>query len=216
MLALLLTLIAAPLPPAQGSGKGEVEGAALARRVHAFYAHTRDFSSTFAQHYSYAALDKIEDSTGTVRIKKPGLVRWDYARPEARSLYLQGRTLWIWKPEDKEAVVNRNFGGEQLSSAFTFLWGKGDLLREFVPRAVERPKTLPDGDALELKPKKPVPGVVKLLFVVAKSGQVLASVVTNPQGDVNQIVFTGAQIDQGLDDSLFHFEPPKGAYVQEL
>ena len=209
MLAILLTLLATTAQPAP-------DGTALAKRIQAFYAHTRDFTAAFAQHYSYAAMGRVEDSTGTVRIKKPGLVRWDYDKPEVRSLYLQGKTLWIWKPEDKEAVVNRSFGGEQLSSAFTFLWGRGDLLKEFEPRAVARPKDLPEGDALELKPKKPVPGVVKLLFVVGKTGQVVASVVTNPQGDVNQIVFSNTKIDQGLDDALFHFEPPKGAYVQEL
>ena len=56
----------------------------------------------------------------------------------------------------------------------------------------------------------------KLLFVVGKDGQVLASVVRNPQGDMNQIVFTDARVNHGLPDSLFHFEPPKGAYVQEF
>ena len=63
---------------------------------------------------------------------------------------------------------------------------------------------------------KPVPGVQKLLFVVGKDGQVLASVVTNAQGDVNQMIFSETRVDQGLPDSLFHFEPPKGAYVQEF
>lgn len=189
---------------------------ALARRVQAFYAHTKDFSAQFAQHYTYAAMGTVQDSTGTVRVKKPGAVRWDYDKPEARSIYLEGKTLWIWKPEDKEVDVNRHFGGDQLSSAFTFLWGKGDLLSEFTPRSAEHPPDLPAGDALELVPKKPVPGVQKLIFIVGRDGQVLASVVTNPQGDVNQIVFSGAKVDQALPDSLFHFEPPKGAYVQEL
>ena len=78
------------------------------------------------------------------------------------------------------------------------------------------PPGLPKGDALELTPLKPTPGVEKLLFVVAKDGQVLASVVTNSQGDVNQIVFGEAKVDQGLPESLFHFIPPKGAYVQEF
>jgi outer membrane lipoprotein carrier protein len=124
--------------------------------------------------------------------------------------------LWIWRPDDQEAQVKRNFGGDQLSSAFTFLWGKGDLLKEFSPKALPAQKDLPPGDALELTPVKPVAGVQKLVFVVGKDGQVLASVVTNPQGDVNQIVFSAAQVNQGLPDSLFHFEPPKGAYVQEF
>ncbi len=195
---LLLALLAAADP-----------GRALAQRVQHFYAHTKDFSAHFAQHYTYVAMGRTEDSEGTVQVKKPGFVRWDYDKPDKRTIYVEGKTLWIWRPDDKEAQVKRDFGGDQLSSAFTFLWGKGDLLKEFTPKAL-------DGDKLELTPKKPVPGVAKLLFTVGKDGQVLSSVVTNPQGDVNQIVFSAAKVDQGLKDSLFHFEPPKGAYVQEF
>jgi outer membrane lipoprotein carrier protein len=208
MTALLAALLVAV--PAKDPGR------AIARRVQAFYAQTKDFSAGFRQHYTYVAIGRVEDSEGVVQVKKPGMVRWDYAKPDRRTLYIEGRTLWIWRPDDQEAQVKRDFGGEQLSSAFTFLWGKGNLLKDFSPRAVPAPEGLPKGDALELTPIKAMPGVEKLLFVVAKDGQVLASVVTNPQGDVNQIVFTEAKIDQGLSDSLFHFEPPKGAYVQEL
>jgi outer membrane lipoprotein carrier protein len=207
MALLLALLIAAPAKdPAR----------AIARRVQAFYARTKDFSATFRQHYTYLAIGRTEDSEGLVRVKKPGLVRWDYAKPEKRTLYLKARTLWIWRPDDQEAQVKRDFGGDQLSSAFTFLWGKGDLLKEFSPKAVVPPPGLPAGDGLELTPLKPAPGVEKLLFVVGKDGQVLASVVKNPQGDVNQMVFGDASVDQGLPDSLFEFAPPKGAYVQEF
>jgi outer membrane lipoprotein carrier protein len=207
-MALLLALLLAA--PAKDPAR------AIARRVHAFYAQTRDFSASFHQHYLYVSLGRAEDSEGIVQVKKPGLVRWDYAKPEKRTLYLEGKTLWTWRPDDQEAQVKRNFGGEQLSSAFTFLWGKGDLLKEFAPRAVPAPEGLPHGEGLELKPLKPTPGVQKLLFVVGKEGQVLASVVTNSQGDVNQIVFSDPKANQGLPDSLFHFEPPKGSYVQEF
>ena len=212
-LALACLLLAAPQKPAP---KAKDPAQELAKRVQHFYAHTKDFSAKFAQHYTYVAMGRVEDSAGTVQVKKPGLVRWDYQKPDARTLYVENKTLWIWRPEDKEAQVKRNFGGDQLSSAFTFLWGQGDLLKEFSPATAAKQPGLPDGDALELTPKKPVAGVQKLVFVVAKDGQVLASVVTNPQGDVNQIVFTESKVDQGLADPLFHFEPPKGAFVQEF
>lgn len=207
MLLLLAMLLASP---------PKDHARALAQRIQRFYAHTRDFSASFAQHYTYLAMGRVEDSSGSVQVKKPGAVRWDYQKPDKRTLFVEGRTLWIWRPEDQEAQVKRDFGGDQLSSAFTFLWGKGDLLREFSPRVARQPAGLPQGDALELTPIKKVAGVSSLLFVVGKDGQVLASVVTNPQGDTNQIVFSDAKVDQGLPDSLFHFEPPKGAYVQEL
>ena len=213
MLLLLALLVAAPqkkpAPPHDAAR-------ALAQRVRHFYAHTRDFSANFAQRYTYLAMGRVEDSAGTVQVKKPGSVRWDYQKPDKRSMFVQGRTLWIWRPDDKEAQVKRDFGGDQLSSAFTFLWGKGDLLKEFSPATAPQPDGLPRGDTLQLTPVKPVAGVAKLLFVVGKDGQVLASVVTNPQGDVNQIVFSESKVDQGLPDALFHFEPPKGAYVQEF
>ena len=143
-MALLLALLLAA--PAKDPAK------AIARRVQAFYAQTKDFSASFRQHYTYVAIGRTEDSEGLVRVKKPGLVRWDYAKPEKRTLYLQGKTLWIWRPDDQEAQVKRDFGGDQLSSAFTFLWGKGDLLKEFSPRAVAPPPGLPAGDGLELSP----------------------------------------------------------------
>src|SRR5881628_2134790 len=94
-----------------------------------------------------------------VPAKNPGRVRWDYAKPDRRTLYIEDRTLWIWRPDDQEAQVKRDFGGEQLSSAFTFLWGKGNLLKDFSPRSVAVPEGLPPGDALELTRLKPVAGV---------------------------------------------------------
>jgi outer membrane lipoprotein carrier protein len=207
-MALLLSLLLAA--PAKDPAT------AIARRVQAYYAQTKDFSASFHQRYTYVSIGRVEDSEGTVQVKKPGFVRWDYVRPDRRTLYLSGKTLWIWRPEDQEAQVKRDFGGDQLSSAFSFLWGKGDLLKEFSPKAVPPPAGLPVGDGLQLTPRKPTPGVQKLVFVVAKDGQVLASVVTNPQSDVNQIVFSDPKVNQGLADSLFRFEPPKGAYVQEF
>jgi outer membrane lipoprotein carrier protein len=207
MILLFALLLAAPArDPARS----------LAQRVHAYYAQTKDFSAAFRQHYTYAAIGRVEDSEGLVQVKKPGLVRWDYAKPERRTLYIEGKTLWIWRPDDQEAQVKRDFGGDQLSSAFTFLWGKGDLLKEFSPRVAPVPAGLPAGEGLELTPLKPTPGVQKLLFVVARNGQVLASVLTNAQGDVNQIVFSEPKVNQALADDLFRFTTPKGTYVQEL
>src|SRR2546421_8742773 len=187
MAALLLALLLAV--PARDPGR------ALAQRVQAFYAHTRDFSASFRQHYTYVAIGRTEDSEGLVQVKKPGLVRWDYASPDRRTLYIEGRTLWIWRPDDQEAQVKRDFGGEQLSSAFTFLWGKGNLLKEFSPKSVPVPPGLPPGDGLELTPLKPVAGVPHLLLVVAKDGHGLTRVVTNPQGNTHHVLISQPKID---------------------
>src|SRR5207245_10967094 len=102
MAALLLALLLAV--PAKDPGR------ALAQRVQAFYAHSKDFSASFRQHYTYVAIGRTEDSEGVVQVKKPGLVRWDYANPDRRTLYIEGRTLWIWRPGGQHAQGNGELG----------------------------------------------------------------------------------------------------------
>ena len=192
------------------------QGRLLAGRVQKYYGRSKDFSAAFAQRYSYLALGRVDEKTGLVQVKKPGLVRWEYKTPESKLLVLDGSAFWQWAPEDNQVVVKRNVQATELSSAFTFLWGKGDLLSEFSPKAIALPEGMPKGEALELLPKKPGGSVQKLVFSVDAKGQVVASQVTDAQGNENRLVFSEAKVDQKLPDALFKFEVPKGASVQEL
>ncbi len=188
--------------------------AATAQRVQRHYERIKDFSATFAQTSSYPTFGNVKKAAGKVFLKKPDLLRWQY--DDGRLIVLDGKALWNWNPEDKEAQVKRGFGTGQVPPEFAFLFGKGRLLDRFTVRAVPRPPDLPAGDVIELTPREPSAEVQKLLFSVGADGRVLASVLTNGQGDTNQLVFSEAKVNARLPDKLFRFEPPKGAYVQEL
>jgi len=188
--------------------------AAIALRVQRHYERIQDFSARFAQTSTYPTFGNVKNATGKVFLKKPVLLRWQY--DDGRLIVIDGKELWNWNPEDKEAQVKRGFGADQVPSEFAFLFGKGKLLDRFTVRSVARPGDLPPGEAIELVPRKPSADVQRLLFVVDKRGQVLASVLTNGQGDVNQLVFTEVKVNSGLSDSLFRFDPPKDAHVQVL
>lgn len=216
--------LAAPAAAAPGAKKAaapatpEAQGEALARRVQRFYARARDFSAAFQQTYDYVAFGRQEARAGTVRVKKPGLVRWEYDQPEKKLLVIDGKSFWSYVPEDNQVMVKRDLKGNEASAAFSFLWGRGDLLAEFSARKVEPPAGLPagtQGEALELLPKKPG-SVQRVVFVVDPKGAVLASVLTDAQGNLNRLVFVDGKLDQRLDGKLFVFEVPKGASVQEL
>jgi len=198
------------------SAKEAAEGRKIALRVQRFYGKRRDFQAAFAQRYTYAALGRAEEKSGVVQVKRPGLLRWEYAAPDKRLLVLDGKAFWQWSPDDNQVSVKRDVRGEQLSSAFTFLWGKGDLLGEFVPRALALPAGLPQGDAVLLLPKQSGGSVQQIIFSVDKQGRVLASVVTDAQGNENRLIFSDAKIDQKLPDTTFQFTPPAGANVEEL
>src|SRR5712671_1412340 len=204
----VLLAAAAHAAPAQDPAAG------VARRVQRHYERIKDFSASFAQTSTYPTFGNVKNATGKVFLKKPVLLRWQY--DDGRLIVIDGKELWSWNPEDKEAQVKRGFGADQVPSEFAFLFGKGKLLDRFTVRSAPHPEGLPAGDTIELVPRKPSADVQKLLFVVDKRGQVLASVLTNGQGDVNQLVFSEVKVNAGLPDSLFHFEPPKDAHVQVL
>ncbi len=175
-----------------------------------FYGKRRDFQAAFAQRYTYAALGRTKEKSGVVQVKRPGLLRWEYAAPDKRLLVLDGKAFWQWSPDDNQVSVKRDVRGEQLSSAFTFLWGKGDLLKDFVPRALALPEGLPAGDAVLLVPKESGGSVQQIIFSVDKQGRVLASVVTDAQGNENRLIFSNAKIDQKLPTQTSNSRRPRG------
>jgi outer membrane lipoprotein carrier protein len=203
-------LVAAATAPARPKDPAT----AIAQRVQRYYERIKDFSAAFAQTSTYPTFGNVTKAAGKVFLKKPDLLRWEY--DDGRLIVLDGTKLWNWNPEDKEVQVKSGFGPDQVPPEFAFLFGRGKLLDRFNVRAVPRPPELPGGEAIELVPKKPSPDVQKLLFTVDGKGQVLATVLTNGQGDLNQLVFREAKVNSSLPGSLFRFEPPKDAHIQEL
>src|SRR5207237_9106842 len=128
-------LVVALLPAAPAQDP-EAQGRALVQRVQKFYRHARNFSADFDQRYTYLAFGRTDESKGTVQVKRPGLLRWESEKPEKTIIVLDGKDYWQFSPEDNQVTVKRGFVSDQLSSAFTFLWGKGELLKEFDAKAV--------------------------------------------------------------------------------
>jgi len=199
---------------AQDAPKPDAKAKAAAVRVQRFYEHAKNFSAHFAQTSTYPTFGNVKQASGKVFLAKPDKLRWEY--DDGRLIVLDGKALWNWNAEDKEATVHRGFGASQVPAEFAFLFGKGTLLDRFSVREAPAAEGLPQGETLELLPRKPSSDVQKLVLVAAPDGQVKASVVTNSQGDVNQLVFSDVKVDGPLADSLFRFEPPPGAHVTEL
>ena len=213
-LALLLALPAFAEGTPRPTPAPDAKAKAAALRVQRFYEHAKNFSAHFAQTSTYPTFGNVKQASGKVYLAKPDRLRWEY--DDGRLIVLDGKALWNWNAEDKEATVHRGFGVSQVPAEFAFLFGKGTLLDRFAVREMPAVQGLPEGETLELVPRKPSGDVQKLVLVSGPDGQVKASVVTNSQGDVNQLVFSEVKVDGPLADSIFRFEPPAGAHVTEL
>jgi outer membrane lipoprotein carrier protein len=201
--------------PAKEEAKSTPEGLALAEKVQKFYEKTTDFTADFLQVYKYkGALRKVQ-SSGTMQVKKPGFMRWDYEKPYKKLFLVDGKSLYLYTPEDNAVQVKKNFSSDSLSAAVTFLWGKGKLVDSFYVSKANKPEYGPT--VLELIPKKPESGFSKIYFVLDEStGAVQRSVIFDSAGNENRVTFSNIKTNQNLPESRFKFEIPKGAQIQYL
>jgi outer membrane lipoprotein carrier protein len=208
------TAPAATAPAATAPASAE-ETKTLVDKVQHFYENTSDFTADFDQVYRYAAMARTQKSSGTVQVKKPGLMRWDYVKPYAKLFLVDGKSLYAYDPDDNTVNVRRKFSSDSLSGAVTFLWGKGKLSEEFRITKVNKPEY--GSTVLELVPKKAEPGFTRIYFVVdPASGTVLTSVIFDSSGNENRVSFSNVKANQNIPDSRFTFQIPKGAQVKEL
>jgi len=192
--ALLLALSATP------------DADALARKVQDFYERTRDLEARFTQTYAYASVSRAQVSKGRLRVKKPGMMRWDYESPTAKTIAVKGKRLVQYEPEENQAYVDEKFDSTAMSAAITFLVGTGDLAKEF-------DFSLDGSGALVMRPKQPDPRVSSITLVVGPSGEVTETRVRDGSGNENRIVFDRIETNRGLRDSDFDVKLPKDVHL---
>jgi outer membrane lipoprotein carrier protein len=197
-----MSLLLAALLAASPAQPGSERAAELARKVQAYYESTHDLEARFQQTYTYSGFGRRQVSSGTLRVKKPGMMRWDYEQPSKKTVAVKGARLVQYEPEENQAYVDEKFDSSAMSAAVTFLLGKGDLAREFNLSGG-------DGGTLVLRPREADPRVESITLSVGPSGEVTATRVEDGAGNVNEVKLTGVRRNGGLPDAAFDVKLPK-------
>jgi outer membrane lipoprotein carrier protein len=201
-LALALLLAAASATPTAPAP----DPAALARKVQGYYERTKDLETRFTQTYTYSGFGRHQTSSGVLRVKKPGMMRWDYEKPAPKVVAVKGSRLVQHEPGENQAYVDERFDASVMSAAVTFLLGQGDLVRDF-DLAVD------GAGALLLTPKEQDPRVQSIALTVARDGAVTATRVVDGSGNTNELRFSRVKRNQGLKDGVFEVTLPKGVHM---
>jgi outer membrane lipoprotein carrier protein len=213
-------------PPAAPQGKPAQAAAAkpapamtpevksLVDRMQSFYEKTGDFRSSFRQDYKYKTFRRTQTSEGVVTYKKPGLMRWEYQKPTARTFVLAGNKVYAYDPAAQSLTVG-SVDTSQLSASVTFLFGQGKLADEF---AITK-GTCKDckGTLLVLDPLKAEPRFRQVrLEVDPATAQVLKSTVVDPDGSENTISFLNLKTNVGIDADSFKMDVPDDTRVDDF
>jgi outer membrane lipoprotein carrier protein len=186
--------------------------------VQAFYDQTQQLSATFFQTYVNKLYQRTDRSQGKVTFKKPGMMRWDYAQPNGKVIVSNGKLLKVYEPGDqgeKGQVIEQQISNSQLPQALAFLMGTGRLQNDFTFRLLDAKREgYPSGDVLELKPIKPTPHFVRLVFYVERTpalrGLVRRMLIIDSDGNRNRFDFSAIKLNAQATLKQFDFTPPAG------
>lgn len=206
-------------PPARA--QQDVDARTIAAYVQSFYDSTKTVQASFYQTYYHKLYDRYERSKGEVAFKKPGMMRWDYARPNGKVIVSDGRKVQVFDPGqegERPQLLEQRMSEHQLPQAFSFLTGTGRLDEEFRFRLLDPEREgFRKGHVLELRPKEPSPHYDRILFYVQvvgkgdrKAGVVRRVLIVDPAGNRNRFDFKGLKFDRKVPASTFRFQPPRG------
>jgi outer membrane lipoprotein carrier protein len=185
-------------------------------KMQKFYEKTRDFDANFKQTYKYKTFARKTQASGRVRFMKSGAsMRWDYWKPNEKIFVIAGEKIYAYDQEAQQLTISR-LNSDRLSASITFLWGQGKLTQEFVIQ-----KSTRQGDqnrfALELTPKIIDPRFQKIYFVLdPTSYSVRESMVIDPDGSENHMLFSEVKTDTGLSKADFRINPPQGTNIVRM
>ena len=214
LIPLLAAGYVAPASAASQAQPARLELPAVVARVQSRYDQAKDFQAHFTQTYSRSVVGRVSVSAGQVHFKKPGRMRWDYDKPEARMFLSNGQFLWLYEPEEKQAF-KQDLKTSQLPGALAFLMGRGRIADEFeVTWSNDTRFGRPDDYRLSLRPKQPQSPNKSIVFVVDPGDfSVRESVLTDQQGNANHFVFSDLTINAKVSDEVFRWSPPAGVRV---
>jgi len=186
---------------------------AIASKIDQRYDHLHTLEARFTETYSGAGMTRTE--SGTLLLKKPGRMRWDYAQPRPKLFITDGGTAWFYVPGERQARRTSVKRLDDLRSPLRYLLGKTKLEKELdgLSLAPDQ-KPVESGDVVVRGiPKGMQDRVSETLLEVAPDGLIVRIVVEELDGSVTEFRFLQQQENVQIPDQQFRFVPPPGVEI---
>ena len=185
----------------------------LAARVDRRYDHMHTLQARFTETYTGAGMSRTE--SGTLLLKKPGRMRWDYGQPRPKLFLSDGQTAWFYVPGERQARRTPVKQLDDLRSPLRYLLGKTKLEKELdgLSLAPDQPPFSAGDIVLRGIPKGMRDRVEQTLLEVTPDGLIVRIVVEELDGSTTEFRFLQQRENVELADQQFRFTPLPGVEV---
>lgn len=174
---------------------------------------THTFSANFEQNIKDKKGATVSESTGKVKISRPGKFYWKIEEPEPVLVVADGKVLWHYDIE-LEQVTKKDLNKALANSPAALLAGSTDALKHnFKAKYGETKSCKIDNDTcilLTSTEQDPLFNEIKIAF---KNKKLIAMEMTDPLGQIIWTQYNAVSLNGVMDKSIFMFTPPKNADV---
>lgn len=185
----------------------------IAQKVDARYNHLHSLEAQFTEIYRGAGIERTE--SGTLWLKKPGKMRWEYRSPREKLFLSDGKDAWFYVPGDRQARQAPVSKLDDLRSPLGFLLGKTKLEKELLglSLAPDLAPWIPGNKVLRGVPKGMADRVSQVWLEVAPDASLARIVIEGVDGATTEYRFSSLQDNVQVADQRFRFAPPPGVEV---
>lgn len=188
---------------------------AIAAAVDEHYNHLKSLEAEFTEIYRGAGMERTE--SGTLWLKKPGKMRWEYRSPKEKLFVSDGRDAWFYVPEDRQARKTPARKLEDLRSPLAFLLGKTKLEKELQGLSLAPDLSpLAAGDVvLRGVPRGLDDRLSDIVLEVTPDHEIARLILHDVDGAATEYRFSNQKEGIAVADARFEFKPPPGTETAE-
>ncbi len=187
----------------------------LAQAVDDHYNHLRSLQADFTEIYRGEGAERLE--SGTLWLKKPRKMRWEYRSPKEKLFISDGQAVWFYLPAERQLRKTEFRKLDDLRSPLAFLLGKTKLENELrgLSKVVDQTPLGAGNTLLRGVPKQMASPVNEVQLEITPSNQIVRIVLLEADGATTEFRFAGWKENPELNDNRFQFTPPPGVETVE-
>lgn len=193
----------------------EVDPLTVANEIQKAYEKTATFRASFNQSSSLSGMRHRErKGSGTVVIKKPGFMRWDYITPSQQVLINDGEKFSLYFAAENQLIITsaREYLKEDLT--YAFFTGNGNVHRDFEVKSAPGIMQKKNLHCLKLLPKKQHAQVESLYVWVDKNTFFIVQLQMHDHlGTVTDLILQDVEVNLAVSDDIFTFTPPENTEI---
>ncbi len=172
------------------------------------YNNIQSLELQFSENYTMKGHKR--DASGTLFLRKPGRMRWQYTQPPGRLFISDGQYIYDYNPEEKQVERQKMKEADDFRAPLAFLLGKLDFLKDF-----REFKSSMQGEDVSIVaiPKSDKLPYTEVTFLAAPDFTIKKLTVKGQEGFVIDYIFSAEKKNPPVADAMFKFTPPPGVQV---